>query len=225
MQDNAYGTWSAFKNRYWPRKYLIDSEGFIRYNHIGEGAYEETELKIQELLAEIGEDVSDMDISKLEDKTPTREVRTPELYAGYKFALSRSQNVGNEPGLQPEQIINYGTPIEIKPNVIYLAGPWKSNPDDLLSQGSSSIILDFTAKSVNIVADSTSTPIEMEVFIDNKYITKDQAGDDVQFKGEKAFILVDKPQLYNVVRGSYSTNKLELKVNSENFFFSAFTFG
>src|SRR3989344_4406767 len=50
VQDNDYVTWTAFKNRYWPRKYLIDSEGYIRYDHVGEGAYEETEIKIQELL-------------------------------------------------------------------------------------------------------------------------------------------------------------------------------
>ncbi|MBR9707487.1 MAG: redoxin domain-containing protein, partial [Candidatus Diapherotrites archaeon] len=38
IQDNEYQTWSAFRNRFWPHKYLIDAEGFIRYDHIGEGA-------------------------------------------------------------------------------------------------------------------------------------------------------------------------------------------
>jgi len=60
VQDNNYATWNAFKNRYWPHKYLIDAEGYIRYDHIGEGGYEETELKIQELLAEIDADVEDI---------------------------------------------------------------------------------------------------------------------------------------------------------------------
>lgn len=50
--DNNYSTWQAYKNRYWPRKYLIDIDGFVVYDHIGEGAYKETERKIQELLAE-----------------------------------------------------------------------------------------------------------------------------------------------------------------------------
>src|SRR5919198_6234078 len=50
--DNEKQTWSAYENRYWPRKYLIDSEGYIRYDHIGEGAYAETEKVIQSLLAE-----------------------------------------------------------------------------------------------------------------------------------------------------------------------------
>jgi hypothetical protein len=31
---------------------LIDADGYIRYRHFGEGAYEETDHKIAELLAE-----------------------------------------------------------------------------------------------------------------------------------------------------------------------------
>lgn len=50
--DNDYSTWTSYKNRYWPRKYLIDIDGFIVYDHIGEGAYNETEEKIVELLSE-----------------------------------------------------------------------------------------------------------------------------------------------------------------------------
>lgn len=50
--DNDYATWNALGNRFWPRKYLIDIHGNIVYDHIGEGAYEETENKIQELLKE-----------------------------------------------------------------------------------------------------------------------------------------------------------------------------
>jgi len=48
--DNDYSTWAAYRNQYWPRKYLIDIDGYIVYDHIGEGAYDETEAKIQEAL-------------------------------------------------------------------------------------------------------------------------------------------------------------------------------
>jgi hypothetical protein len=50
--DNDRETWSAYNNRYWPTLYLIDKQGAIRYVHIGEGAYQETEIAIQSLLAE-----------------------------------------------------------------------------------------------------------------------------------------------------------------------------
>ena len=51
-QDNDGVTWRAYSNRYWPTLYLIDKRGHIRYTHIGEGSYEQTEAAIQALLAE-----------------------------------------------------------------------------------------------------------------------------------------------------------------------------
>jgi thiol-disulfide isomerase/thioredoxin len=51
-QDNAGQTWQAYDTHYWPTMYLIDKRGHLRYEHIGEGAYAETEAAIQALLAE-----------------------------------------------------------------------------------------------------------------------------------------------------------------------------
>jgi thiol-disulfide isomerase/thioredoxin len=50
--DNHYAIWNAYGQRFWPAWYLVDADGFIRYRHFGEGAYDETEQKVQELLAE-----------------------------------------------------------------------------------------------------------------------------------------------------------------------------
>ena len=51
-QDNDGATWKAYKNHYWPALYLIDKQGHIRYVHIGEGRYQQTEENIKALLAE-----------------------------------------------------------------------------------------------------------------------------------------------------------------------------
>jgi thiol-disulfide isomerase/thioredoxin len=51
-QDNNGDTWRAYKNQYWPTLYLIDKQGHLRYVHIGEGRYKETEENIKALLAE-----------------------------------------------------------------------------------------------------------------------------------------------------------------------------
>jgi thiol-disulfide isomerase/thioredoxin len=51
-QDNDGATWRAYHNGYWPTLYLIDRRGRIRYVHVGEGAYDETEANIRALLAE-----------------------------------------------------------------------------------------------------------------------------------------------------------------------------
>ena len=50
--DNNYVNWKAYGNNYWPRDYLVDNQGLIRYNHIGEGGYAQTEQMIKSLLAE-----------------------------------------------------------------------------------------------------------------------------------------------------------------------------
>jgi len=51
-QDNDGATWKAYRNNYWPALYLIDKQGHIRYVHIGEGRYKETEENIKSLLEE-----------------------------------------------------------------------------------------------------------------------------------------------------------------------------
>jgi thiol-disulfide isomerase/thioredoxin len=51
-QDNQRQTWSAYGIRYWPTLVLVDKDGRIRFQHIGEGRYDEIEEAIQLLLEE-----------------------------------------------------------------------------------------------------------------------------------------------------------------------------
>ena len=223
VQDNDYRTWRAFRNRYWPRKYLIDGDGFIRYDHIGEGGYEQTEEMIQSLLEEIGETGNEQ-TSTIEDATPKLRT-TPELYAGFDFALPRGQNIGNEGGMRPDDTVMYSIPDEIQSDTIYLDGLWKSNADNLMAaEAQAAVVLGFTASSVNIVADAPN-PIMLEVYVGDAYVTKEQAGSDVVFEDGRAYILVDKPLLYNVVSGAYGSYTLKLVAKGRGFSFNAFTFG
>jgi hypothetical protein len=54
VQDNDFGIWNRWGVRAWPTLVLVDKRGVVRYRHIGEGAYEETEAMIRRLLAEGG---------------------------------------------------------------------------------------------------------------------------------------------------------------------------
>jgi len=209
VQDNNYATWNAFRNRYWPRKYLIDKDGYIRYDHAGEGAYKETEMKIQELLKETGESITE--IPELEELKLSDFIlfpRTPELYAGYDFSLTRGQNIGNSQGLQPENTIDYSLPENLEKDIIYLEGKWKSNQDDLQAFSDSSIYLKFTGSEANIVIGEMSDKQEIEVLIDN--VSKK--------------ILIEEPKLYNLYDGKHGAYLLQIKVKS-GFNFNAFTFG
>jgi thiol-disulfide isomerase/thioredoxin len=48
--DNQFKTWKAYENQYWPHLFLADRQGILHYDHIGEGAYEQTEQTIRKLL-------------------------------------------------------------------------------------------------------------------------------------------------------------------------------
>lgn len=222
--DNDRGTWEAFNNRFWPAKYLIDSEGYIRYYHFGEGAYEETEMKIKELLEEAGENTDGIEVT--EETNVQRYQTTPELYAGSLFALPRSQYIGNKK--TPVRLEEYVLPSNLeRKNVIYLDGLWMHNIDNLQLDGSEGVIaLDYTASEINIVAfpQDDSKEVLMEVLIDGKYVSEEDAGSDVLFENGKAFVKVDENRLYNVYKGIYDNRRLDLKV-SEGFRFNAFTFG
>ena len=50
--DNDYEIWNAYRNQYWPAQYLVDAQGQIRYQHFGEGAYQEIDRMVQNLLSE-----------------------------------------------------------------------------------------------------------------------------------------------------------------------------
>jgi len=51
VQDNDHATWKQYGVRGWPTTLLIDRDGVIRFRHIGEGAYQETEAVIRQLLS------------------------------------------------------------------------------------------------------------------------------------------------------------------------------
>ena len=147
--DNEKKTWDAFENRYWPRKYIADHEGFIRYDHIGEGAYEETEKVIQELLKERADSLGTslpvsgelVNIGEFEHSW----FRTPELYFGYKFASGRNQ-LGNSEGFLPNQNVTYSIPDKVNLHYFYLDGTWTNLEGSMkLVSDSGSIVLPYSA--------------------------------------------------------------------------------
>jgi len=52
VTDNDYATWQTYKVEAWPTLFVLDKEGRVRWTHVGEGAYNETEDVIKKLLAE-----------------------------------------------------------------------------------------------------------------------------------------------------------------------------
>ena len=221
--DNEKEIWNAFENKYWPRKYIADHNGYIRYDHIGEGSYKETEQVIQKLLEDraksLGIIVNNFEMTELKEFEHGT-FRTPELYFGYKFASNRNQ-IGNEEGFHPEKTVDYNIPSETKQHYFYLDGMWKNSEDGMkLISENGLISLKYNAKQVNIVARNNSN---LEIFLDGDLVPKDMTGFDLN---KESKILISEPRLYNIINSEISeSHQLVIKVNEPNFEIFTFTFG
>jgi thiol-disulfide isomerase/thioredoxin len=221
--DNEYGTWRAYKNQYWPRKYLIDIDGFVVYDHIGEGRYDETEAKIQELLQErkqrlrmdneIASGIVRPDNVEEADTRP----RSPEAY----FGSARNQYLGNGKAFK-EGAQSLDVPSSIEGNMLYLGGEWEMNDEYAQNKSAEArIIFKYRGEKVFLVADSDEA-VTMRIVRDGQPIG-DAAGSDVQ----NGTVEVQASQLYRIVEDpkGYGTHTLEIIIENPGVRAFAFTFG
>ncbi len=208
--DNDYGTWRAYGNRYWPRKYLIDINGQIVYDHIGEGAYEETEGIIQDLLEERAEKLgesTDAALMPLTQETEgTIQAGSPEVY----FGSSRNELLANgQPGKNGTQALE--APVSTRINQLYLDGMWNFSEEYAENTaGGAKIVFPYQAKDVYMVARSDN-PVRVMVKRDGENV------------GE---ITVREDQLYTLIDGDEAgEHTLELIIIDPGLQAFTFTFG
>jgi len=214
---------------YWPRKYLIDAEGFIRYDHIGEGGYVETENAIRNLLAErVGQQNISLAAFNQTNQSISRsqsvdfnQINTPELYFGYLYARSE---IGNSEGFQPDKIASYSLPSSmLKPNIIYLEGKWKNNADSMdLVGNEGKIVLHYSAKSINIVAGGKGD-ITVKEFRKDNQTGSPYRGNDLDNEGK---LTIDGQRLYNIGNNQeYGNHQVQIDASGPGFKIYTFTFG
>lgn len=209
-QDNNYQTWNAFENHYWPAKYLIDAEGNIRYEHFGEGAYDETDEAIASLLKEIGATAGTGMIIPTSPESRRSGPVTPELYLH-----SRSWSAfGNAAGSPDDAVHTYQAPDTMELHHFYLSGTWQLVDDErqVLQTSEGSISIRAQAGEVNLVLGigNDMTPVKADVSVDGK-VTQT--------------ITIDHHDLYQLYKGEYGVHEVVITFHKEGVEAFAFTFG
>ncbi|MDP3990532.1 MAG: hypothetical protein Q8Q01_05000 [archaeon] len=148
----------------------------------------------------------------LENEIPLEEI-IPDLYAGYSFALSNSQSIGNTGGFVKDKVSSYYINGKLEPNKIYLSGSWKSNPNNLEAVSDSVIFLDFTASEVLVAASPGNGQHKIKVTLGGEPLTKEQAGQDIVFENDESFIIVDELALYSLVNQKFNRGLLQLELD------------
>ena len=231
--DNDMVTWAAFRNQYWPRKYLVDKDGVVRYDHIGEGGYEETESWIQRLLTEAGASVQDVELVQDPERGPSSSYSslTPEIYAGTRGFFQGQ--IGNIEQYQIRLNIEYTWPSSPRKNALYLQGVWRAEAEFIrharvTTDFEDAVLIDYTASSVNLVIrPEDPEPFDLLLMLDGEPIGQELRGLDVRVREDgQTYVRVDSPRLYSLVSSDqFGGHTLTIAANSDAFAFYAFTFG
>lgn len=200
--DNGYSTWTNYRNRYWPAKYLVDASGIVRHIKFGEGDYDTTERLIRQLISEANPSAQLPAPVDAEDTTPQQET-TPETY----LSVGKVVNYGGT-GTYDEGTFNFSYPQQLPDDSFALQGDWALDYQGATSRGATSgIALNYHAKDVYIVAGGNGTLT----------VTRDGVNSTVPISGP--------PTLHQIVDDADVTQgRLEVKVPAGLQVFS-FTYG
>jgi hypothetical protein len=225
--DNDYGVWAAFDNHYWPALYFADAQGRIRHHHFGEGEYQQSEMVIQQLLADAGsggtwpEPVA-VDAFGAEAPADWATLRSPENYTGYE----RTENFASPGGAVPGQPHTYAAPAELRRNQWALAGDWTMDGQAAtLNQPGGRVTCRFHARDLNLVMGPAArgASVPFRVLIDGQ--PPDAAsGADTDGYGHGT---ATGQRLYQLIRqaGTITDRTFEISFPDPGIGVYAFTFG
>ncbi len=193
VQDNAYGTWNAFGNSAWPAKYLIDARGRVRYVHIGEGEYEETEAAIRTLLAQAGDRRLGAAARPRGAIETVGRRATPETYLGSARARGFSP-AGPADGTRDYTAASPGS---LPQSVFSLGGRWRVDDESARAVRDATITARVVGRAVYLVLSSEGDrPRRVRVELDGRPVTARDAGADVRdgavtVRGQRLYGLVE----------------------------------
>jgi thiol-disulfide isomerase/thioredoxin len=207
--DNDYAVWQAFSNHYWPAVYIADVEGRIRYHHFGEGAYDECEREIQQLLG-VEDDLVSVADEGFEAQADLANLESPETYLG-------AEQAQNFAGFD-ESILRL--------NQWALSGDWTiGGRASVLNGAGGGILFRFHARDVNLVMGppERGTDVPFRVLVDGEPPGAAH-GLDIDEQGHGT---LSQQRLYQLVRepGSIGDRTFEIRFEAPGAEAYCFTFG
>jgi thiol-disulfide isomerase/thioredoxin len=225
--DSEHVIWRAFNNQYWPALYFIDAQGRVRHHHFGEGAYEQSEKVIQDLLAEAGargidrEPVS-VDGRGIEAAADWGSLKSPENYLGF----ARTQGFASPGGMKRGEPRLYASPARLRLNDWALSGDWTVKGEvAVLNKPNGVIAYRFHARDLHFVMGPAApgTPVRFRVRIDGQPPGAAH-GIDVD---EQGYGTVSEQRLHQLIRQPHAIvdRQFEIEFLGAGVEAFAFTFG
>ena len=195
-----HAIWRAFNNEYWPALYFIDAKGHIRHHVFGEGQYEQSEVVIQRLLAEVGNSsipggLVSIDARGAEAAADWGELGSEENYVGY----GRTVNFASPGGIKADTAHTYAAAGHLRLNDWALSGYWTVGREAVvLNQSNGRILYRFHARDLHLVMGPArpKAPVQFRVLIDGE-APHAAHGVDVDDQGNGT---VTEARMYQLIR-------------------------
>jgi hypothetical protein len=205
---------------------VADEQGRIRYHHYGEGQYRQTEMVLQQLLAEAGADPGQApvapDATGIEAAADWASLRTAETYTGY----ARSTGFASPGGQRPYRPQVYGVPERLGLNEWALSGRWTVEEESCeAADAGCGVAFRFQARDVHLVMapPAAGTPVAYRVLLDGRPPGAAHGGDvDADGRG-----VLGEARLHQLVRqpGRVGERLVEITFDEPGVQVHAFTFG
>lgn len=218
LMDNDHKNWNNFANNYWPAKYIADKSGNILYTHFGEGGYAETELTIQQLLIDMGEDK----LPEVNDKEHKHDrvcfIATPETYCGYGKG-----KIANHGGYIRDEDADYDALKELEEDSIALQGKFLAKSEYVETrEEEAALLLKFRATEVNLVLHPVGGSAVAEVLFQGERVRREIRGKDIT---DESGVRIKEATLYNLIKSEKPLEGvLKIRARDGNFRAYAFTF-
>jgi thiol-disulfide isomerase/thioredoxin len=225
--DSEHVIWRAFRNNYWPALYFVDAQGRVRHQQFGEGAYDQSEMVIQQLLreagaADVGMETVLVDGRELEAAPDWASLRSGENYVGYE----RTQNFASPGGGVLDKARMYELPARLRLNEWALSGDWTVKKEaTALNKANGRIAYRFHARDLHLVMGpkTPGTPVRFRVRIDGQ-APGAAHGSDVDEQGNGT---VTQQRLHQLIRQTkpITDRQFEIEFLDPDVEAFAFTFG
>jgi len=198
--DNDYSIWRAFGNMYWPALYFADARGRIRHHQFGEGDYANSEIIVQQLLAEAGlgggAGLVSAEGDGVEAPADWATLQSPETYLGYE----RAERLAAPRDAVLDARHMYAPPVQLSLNEWALSGAWTlGRQAATLDEAGGKVSYRFHARDLHLVMGPPSSDgVRFRVLLDGRP-PGDDHGLDVNDDG---YGVVTQQRLYQLIRQS-----------------------
>lgn len=237
VTDDWFTIWKSYRNEGWPGRYLLDANGNIRYERVGEGGDVAFETAIRSLLVEAHPGLRFPADMKIPPETAAFGngcgIPTDEMYVGPMYGRG---SLANRQGYKPGQTVDYRLPADVEDGSTALSGPWQTDQNGMIYEGKAQepganaarLEMRYHARELySVINVARGKPSRLYIQQDGRWLTRSDSGVDVKIDAQgRSYLDIGEPRMYYLVANPrFGSHTATLFPTETGLTVNSFTFG